>query len=363
MNNESTERLYSFIHQLKNNGVNSQQIFQSAQITGQWSDDVIATALYSLDRNEKEPRTQTKAEVASHENNNGVQSISILQTVFHHIALWFFIGATIPALITLVDLLTGGTTSPSTITTFLSVVIVTGGLYFVFYGIYLRKALKSKETIIPGKVFSIITMAFALVTLLIAAIAGLTVLVSSSFGGDSIGDSGTVLSSALTVVIAGAVIAIYWAATFLKTNNKTRKPLLIGSPIAIIAIITALFIAGFSTLPSVIADEKTRDALVETSEKIVNLTKLESSLPEDDTVLSLEDGMSYKKLDKNSYELCATFKNDSTNPYALGDTAALNDSYLSEYDFQNYSKGESCFTIESGVMEEINVLNLDVLRN
>lgn len=281
--------------------------------------------------------------------------LPILQAVIHHVSLWVFLFCSIPAIIYLVSfLMDSGTASYSdltTLTTFASVLLVSGGLYVVMYAIYIRKTLKDYPNLKTGKVFSILTIAGSTVGAVISGIVLLSTMMSSILLGNDTSSS-AILSSLLITIIFSATILTYFATDFMNTATRGRKLFTRFAPAVTGLILLGMFALSFTAIPSVAADSATQRNLVETTDQIVLFTEEHGALPniEEFQHVNTHDGITFENTGHDTYELCAVFERDTTdNDYAMRDLP-IQDRHTVEWNFNTHSSGNHCFAMQSSYL-------------
>jgi hypothetical protein len=355
----SIEKLYATIGELRSLGVAEEKLFGVLDRLELWDESTIAVALGAPREAPREehgvpseaprgiaetPATATFKEVAR------TESIGPLAATFHHISLWFFMGATIPAIVVLTPaLLQQGRGGPQELAGFIATAIVTALVYGGFYGFYLRRALSSPATVIPHKVFSIITLAFALILTMGALITFLVTLLSSDWHGDA---RGQLLSSALLIVVGLAFLGTYLGAALLKQGHRLRKPLLIGAPAVVAAVLVSLLAASFASFPSALRDAQLAEDISTAAQAIRTQTDETGALPSVPSFekLSPSPAITYAPTGSSTYKLCAPFERETEADYGgMGYTEAYpgDDAYLSAYTFELHSAGEHCFYFEN----------------
>jgi hypothetical protein len=263
--------------------------------------------------------------------------------------LWFFTISTSITLGVLVATLFGYQSSGTVIASFLATSLVTVLAYGAFYAHYLYR-LRAEPALTTGRVWSIITIVLHSVVVLGALITFIATLINAEEM------KGPLLTGA--AAIAGLdllVVAAYVAATFLSPLHRLRKMILLAYPVLVVLLVGGFAAAGLAKLGPIQADENVRHDLVKAAKAVKSATeKNNDTLPQNAEKLDLPAGITYKRTGKVTYELCASFKSSSKNPYedTYSDNYVPDDGYVSDYDFTRHKAGETCFKIKSRVAED-----------
>lgn len=342
--------LDDFVAHSRNNNLSDDTIRQTLEAQG-WDPNMVRFALAGITVPTPEPATQVSAVVAAEPSPvaSAAPSLHPLMAALHHVLLWFFVLSSTVAIVAVIASLFGETVDSSTLAAFIAVVAITFTPYAVLYVLYLRK-LRTQPSLVPGKVWSIITICMHSLSTLAAAI---TLVVTAIVGGQV----SVIVSSALVLVLTATVLTVYLFAAFVPSTWKIRKPILIAYLPIVAILLGTLFIMSLLRLGPALGDETTRKNLVTTVTNIQKQVQSINRLPDEAEAQSLivGSGISYKTKTSSTYELCAKFtleiKNDTYSSYSSNGTTdrPITDSYVDAYYF-NRPSGNQCFVIESNDM-------------
>lgn len=282
---------------------------------------------------------------------------SSLQSALHHVLLWTFLLSATIAISAVTASLFGSNVSTSALASLIAVTIVTFTPFLVFFILYLLKVRKNPKTI-PGKVWSIITICFASVGAMAAAISLVVGLVTES-------TPSWIVGSSLIITLYAITLIVYGFATFYSEKlMKLRQVILIAALPAFIVLMGTLFIMSLLQIGPARHDEAMRTALVKTTENIRDSVRKTSVLPSqtDARHLIANSSITYEVKSLSTYELCTTFDTTSETAYKSSyssedTTKPIKDSYAYETYF-NASSGKQCFTIESSKLSGSSFDNL-----
>ena len=324
------DRLQNFISEARSKNLPEETIRKSL-INAGWQETDVDTALVSgieIPLPEESDRKTTRA--------TGRPSLGSLEAALLHVLLWFFTAASTVAITAVASSLFGGSVSSEALAAMMAVTVITFTPYAILFIRFLRRLKKTPE-LIPGRVWSIITICIHSIG---AMIAGITLVVSLIINTDP----SVAVAAALVAVLNLIVLISYDQASFAH-HNKKRRFILALHLIVLAIMLSALFVTSLMRLAPAQADTETRERLVESSEQIKEFIREEERLPNQND-LSLPDGVGYRRISDRTYELCANFElNARSGDYER--SQPINDSYVSEYDFSAHDKGEQCFEFES----------------
>lgn len=281
------------------------------------------------------------------------EQLPILQAAVHHVSLWVFLFCSIPAIIYLIHFLGESSSSQNdldTLINFSAVILVTGGLYSIMYGLYLRKRAKLDTHLRTGRILSIFTILFAIIGALISSIVLIIAILNVWWKDDSM----TTMWSSLTVTVLFLVtIATYLATDSWKDDKEAlRNATVKFAPLLSLLILVLLFVVSFLSAPSLVNDTRTQQDLVRATEKVVEFTAESGRLPHDtefEERMNFE-GISYHQLTDTNYELCASFERDTLSQNNYQEVPA-DDSYVSEWNFSSHASGKHCFELVNNSIE------------
>lgn len=331
--------LETYIKEARDQGLSDDHIRNALKAEG-WNTQDIDKALSGLVV-PKPPKSTTD----THHSNN-VQSTGPLHSALHHVLLWFFLISASLSIGAAVSSLYGSFVSTTALASLMAVTLVTFTPYLIFFILFLGQTHRNPR-LIPGRVWSIITICLASIGAMAAAITLVVTLVVS-------GDISVTISSLLLIALFAITLVTYSLATFASDKARTtRKVILILTLPAFALLMGTLFILSLLQLGPARHDEAVRDNLVTTVNNIRSHVDRTNTLPavsEAETLIADDSSISYKALSSTAYELCAEFKTDTleSSSYSRNytDTLPLTDTYVYESNFYADS-GTQCFTVES----------------
>ena len=344
-----------FVTQARDNGISDDVTRQALEAQG-WDKNNIEFAMAGI----AVPAPAVTANTAPQPQapiKSGPPSISPLMSALQHVLLWFFMIAASVSIFTITSSLLGNMSSDiKWALTAIAIVGLTFIPYAILFTLYLRK-LKAQPDMVPGKVWSTITICFFSIGALGAAI---TLLIAAINNTNNSGN-GTILGACIMLLLSVVILLTYIFAAFGLKLLKARKTVLMVSLPVIIAILGGLFTVYFINYGPAKADETTRTNLSATVENIREKTMKLNRLPtaQEATSLIAASGITYKKNSSTLYELCANFLTDSNdtsyyssylNSYPNSEQKhPANDSYISTSGFIS-KRGNQCFSLESGYL-------------
>jgi hypothetical protein len=259
----------------------------------------------------------------------------------HHILLWFFTGSSAVTITGVVASLFGTNVSSTALASMIAVTVVTFIPYAILFILYVLKTRKTPD-LIPGKVWSIITICLHSIGAMIAAIVLVVTAITDT-------DSTVMISAALILLLDLLVVKTYLFAAFSSTKVKKLRQIILYAFIPVLIVLFGiLFSMSAFKLGPAKHDEALRTSLVTSVREVVEYTRTNEKLPEAGAV-TLEQGVSYKKLSDTTYEVCASFQttNRDENDYYYSAPYDRTDSYVGESDFHTSKSGDQCFAFKS----------------
>jgi hypothetical protein len=274
-------------------------------------------------------------------------SLSPLMAAIHHILLWFFIGSSTVTIAGTVSSLFGTNVSSEALAAMIAVTVVTFIPYAILFLLYLLRMRKTPE-LIPGKVWSIITICLHSIGAMIAAI---TLIINVI----TVHELTVTVSAALILFLDALVIKIYAFAAFGMKFKRFRRFVTIAYlPVLVIFFGVLLSMSIFKLGPAQ-HDEQLRKSLETSVHTIVNYTQKNKKLPASGSDVTLEPGVRYERLSDKTYNVCGTFQitnEKSSSTYYFAPEGQRTDAYVSESDFSNTASGEKCFEFISASLSE-----------
>ena len=330
--------IHEFVAQARLRNVQDETIRRSLSRAG-WNDDAIDTALL-------EGLEVPAAEITKKSSGT---STGALFSALHHVLLWFFVIAASIATASAIGSLLGESVSEDALASFIAVSVITFIPYATVFWLYLR-ARKSTPGLVPGKIWSIITICLASIGVMITLMTAVVSLITDS--------SISVLASAGALfLIYASVVIIYAQASFARSKTSKRSSLLLWGPLAGIALLMlGLFVASVLQLGPARHDANLRTELVEAAESVRSYAERMDTLPASGTDITLGSDVEYTKLTDTTYRLCAPFKIDTTANNSRS-TDTIDDAFISDYYFYG-SKTDNCFVLENSHIERTRSIDL-----
>jgi len=268
-------------------------------------------------------------------------SVNTLQAALQHVLLWLFTGtSTIMINIVAFALLSGNSGSSDTLLTYVVLEAVTFAAFAFFHWKYLRQLRKQPE-LVPGKVWSILTIVFHSLGTIGAVVGFILVLVLVH---NSETTAGIVASLAIGVMDV-LVVAAYALATFSKRpQSKLRLQYLRFFPVALFVIIASLGVFALFKVGPLRADDQTMQNLVTAVQDVHAYADRSKTLPENLSQLPHQpQGVSYRSTGSDTFEVCATFRVDHGDTSANDTSARQDDTYVDTSVFDNDKAGHRCW--------------------
>jgi hypothetical protein len=327
-----------FVDQAREKGLSDDQI-RSALAAQGWDKSVAEAALLGLDV----PKASDKTPSTTPQTHR--PSLSPMMAALHHVLLWFFVGSSAITIAGVVASLSGLHVTTQTLASMIAVTLITFVPYAAFFLIYLFRLRKTPE-LIPGKVWSIITICLHSVAAMIAAITLVVSLITQ-------GEYSLQLSAGLIVVLNLIVILTYGFAAFGK--GKVRKVIVWAHIPVLLGLFGTLFIMSVMQFGPASHDEQLRKDLAATVNAVYENTLTNKRLPENGDGIVKSSEITYEKKTDTTYTLCGTFqtanRNYTYNSYRS--YAPIGDSYAYESQFEASTSGKQCFDFTSSALEDI----------
>ncbi|HJP80862.1 MAG TPA: hypothetical protein VJ841_00495 [Candidatus Saccharimonadales bacterium] len=336
----------SFIADARSKGLSDEEI-RSALIAQDWDPAVVNAELVGISvpkpSSATQPSARTQAVATDHH-----PSLSPLMAAIHHILLWFFIGSSTVTIAGTVSSLFGTNVSSEALAAMIAVTVVTFVPYAILFLLYLLRMRKTPD-LIPGKVWSIITICLHSIGAMIAAITLIINLIT-------VHEMTVTVSAALILVLDALVIKVYAFAAFgMKFKHYRRFVTIAYLPVLIVFFGVLLSMSIFKLGPAQ-HDKQLRQSLETSVHKIADYTQKNKKLPAAGSDVSLESGVRYERLSDKTYKVCGTFQSTNeknTSDFYYSEPADQGtDAYVSDSDFDNAATGEKCFEFTSAALSE-----------
>ena len=333
----------TFITEARGKGLNDEQIRQALKAQG-WDAAVIEVGLTGL-----EVPTVENASVAASPTSDR-PSLHPLMAALHHVLLWFFTASSTVTIVSVVASLMGVSVSTTALSTMIAITAITFTPYAIFFLVYLLQSRK-KPGLIPGKIWSIITICLHSIGAMIAAI---TLVVTAINSGElTIG-----VSALLILGLDLLVVFTYSVAAFVPVKlTLLRKIVTIAYLPLLLVLFGILFMMSVLQLGPAQHDEQLRKDLAATAQKVVEYTRDKNELPKDGSQIVVGKDVRYVYKTKTTYDLCGTFKiankHSSSDSY-YSSPRSLSDTYVYDSQFSANTAGEHCFTITSSLLDPAN---------
>jgi hypothetical protein len=327
----------SFVEAARKKGLSDDSIRSALEAEG-WDKALVGPALLGLEV-PKAPTTNT----ASHQPQGA--TLSPLMAAMQHVLLWFFVAASTVTIASVVASLSGVNISAQVLASMIAVTLITFTPYAVLFLVFALK-LKKIPDLIPGKVWSIITICLHSIA---AMIAGITLVVTLIVAGDY----NVWLSALLILILDLIVITTYVFAAFGTKLRAIRKIVVIAHLPVLLLLFGTLFIMSLLQLGPARHDEQLRKDLVTTAQSVHSFATLHHALPTTGSDVVKNHEISYAKKSATSYELCATFQASARRASGYYYTPdSLSDDYIYDSQFETTGSGKHCFVIASSPLEE-----------
>jgi hypothetical protein len=333
----------TFVHQARDKGLSDEAIRKALEAEG-WAMPLIDTALLDIEV----PKPSSEVAPASQPSHT---SLSPLMAAMQHVLLWFFVASSTVTIASVVASLSGYNVSERVLASMIAVTLITFTPYAVLFLIYTLRLRKTPD-LIPGKVWSIITICLHSVA---AMAAGITLVVTLIVSGEF-----SVWLSALLILILDLIVLVtYVFAAFAGKKLQMVRKITVTAHLPILLVLFGtLFIMSLLQLGPAKHDEQLRKDLVSTAVAVREYATQHNTLPaSNDTSVVKGSDIRYTKKTESTYELCADFqanvqRTNSYSYYYRDNQMTLSDDYPSEYQFEGYGGGEHCFTLQSSPLED-----------
>jgi hypothetical protein len=336
-------QLQKFVETAREHGLSDEMIRQSLLDQG-WPTSQVDAGLLGLEVPRPDAATTAPAPVEDKQRQPTHPSLSPLQAALLHVLLWFFAASSTVAIIGVVASLFGESISTEALASMIAVTIITFVPYAVFFVLYLKR-LAAMPNLVPGKIWSIITICLFSIGAMSAAIALVISLIRSDEASFAVG-------SVLIVILNAIVLMTYSLAAF-RPPSKGRTLGLRLHLILLAILLGGLFVASLVRIGPARADEQLRQDLVATVDSVRSYAQRHDALPDNGTGIVADNAIEYKKTGAQTYELCATFKLDNAadySHYSRSSSNTVNDAYVYESQFRTDS-GRRCFGLLSSSLD------------
>lgn len=340
------QELDTFIHDARKKGLSDDDI-RKALASQDWDAAMINAALLGVDV-PKAPKTSK----AATQSTGAHPSVSQLMAALHHILLWFFTGSSTITIAGVVASLFNNDIDSTALASMIAVSLVTFIPYALVYIFYVRRT-KKDQWLVPGKVWSIITICLHSIGAMVAAISLIVSVITS-------GDSAFITSAALILTLNLIIVTTYLFAAFgTEKRAKLRKIVMLGHIPLLFILFGVLFSMSTFKLGPAQHDEDLRTTLTSSVRAIADYTRTNDRLPSDNSQVSIDSAVRYEKLSDQTYQVCATFEGSKKRDQTYYNSSDQEDGYVSEYMFESAS-GNQCFTFKSGHLASQDYLRTDI---
>jgi hypothetical protein len=327
----------SFVVEARKKGLSDDAI-RSALEAQDWDKALIEPALLGL----VVPKAPGDSSQETHHSQGS--SLSPLMAAMQHVLLWFFTASSTVTIASVVASLSGVNVSAQVLASMIAVTLIT---FTPYAALYLTFALKLKKApdLVPGKVWSIITICLHSVA---AMAAGITLVVTLIVSGDY-----NVWLSALLILVLDLIIVItYVFAAFGGRLRAIRKTTIVLHLPVLLLLFGTLFIVSLLQLGPARHDEQLRKDLAATATAVREFATEHKTLPTSGDGIVKSSGIRYSKQSATTYQLCATFQSSrrSNSSYYYASTS-LTDAYPYESEFEVTGSGNHCFSILSSPLQ------------
>jgi len=273
-------------------------------------------------------------------------ALSPLMAALHHILLWFFTASSTITIIGVIASLYGETVSVEALAAMIAVTVVTFIPYAVLFGVFLRLDYKRKG-VIPGKVWSIITVCLHSIGAMIAAITLVVTTITD-------GSTSVLIGAALVLLLNAIVITTYCFGAFSLTHvPKFRKVVILLHLPVLVILFGILSILSVMQIGPAKHDDTLRQEMVTTVQKIHTYTGEHRKLPADGAAVVTSKEIHYTKKSDTTYELCGDFqvhKKAVTESYSAS-PSPIRDEYVYKDQFSYYGSADRCFLFTATALE------------
>jgi hypothetical protein len=335
------DEIKTFIAEARGKGLDDDTIRKSLEAK-EWDASSINIALLGLEA--PAPTAPAAAQPTTPASNQN--SLSHLMAALHHVILWFFTASSTVTIGGTVASLYGMGVSANALASMIAVTVITFSPYAVLFAIFLGKNRKNPP-VVPGKVWSIITICLHSVGAMTAAIIAVINIVTN-------GDQMYLVSAGLVLLLDLIVVTTYLFAAFgLKLRRAREIMIALHLPLLII-MFGILFTLSLVNLGPAKHDEDLRKDLSTLVHDIAGRTREQNKLPDSIDGLTKNSSITYKKTSNKKYQVCATFQttgNFSPSSSYYGGSYEATDDFVTESDFAA-GKGEHCFDFTSSYLKD-----------
>lgn len=338
--------IHSFIDEARKKGLTDEAIRDALQAQG-WDTALIEPAILGIEV------PQAPAEQSVPHRSTKTSTLSPLMAAMQHVLLWFFVASSTVTIASVVASLSGMNVSARVLASMIAVTLITFTPYATLFLIF-ALLLKKTPDLIPGKVWSIITVCLHSIA---AMIAGITLVVTLIVSGDY-----SVWVSALLILILDLiVVATYVLATFAVNLRRVRKIAIMAHLPVLLLLFGTLFIMSLLQLGPARHDEQLRKDLVSSAVAVREFAVAHKQLPSSGQGVVKGSDIRYSKQNDATYQLCGTFQATRrySSSYYYADSVSLSDAYPYESQFETTGGGEHCFTITSSPLQDRRYQNYD----
>jgi len=330
----------TFITEARTKGLDDAKI-KNALSDGGWSEAVIDAALLGLTVPQMNPANSSET------LHTKQPSLSHLMAALQHVLLWFFTGSSIVTIIAVVASLSGFSVSSEVLASMIAVTLITFTPYAILFLLFLIKS-RRNPGLIPGKVWSIITVCLHSIGAMAAAITAVVTIIIS-------GESHVLLSASLILTLNLIMVITYCFAAFSPERLARVRSVILAAHLPVLLLLFGtLFIMSVLQLGPAKHDEQIRKDLTKTVQNINAYAKTHKTLPTDGIDILVGSDVTYIRKNSTNYQVCGTFqtsnKSYSDDSYRSSDQPN-NDSYVYESQFYVTNPGQHCFDFLSSPLD------------
>lgn len=344
------DEIKTFIDQARTKGLDDETIRKSLETKG-WDKAAIDMALLGLEAPAPKQTEATPIATAATPpaNTPAHHSLSHLMAALHHVILWFFTASSAVTIGGTIASLYGFEISANALASMIAVTVITFVPYAILFAIFLSKNRKDPP-LIPGKVWSIITICLHSIGAMISAIVAVINIIT---GGEQV----YLVSASLILLLDLIVVVTYAFAAFgLGKATKLRGIFIALHLPLLIVMFGILFTLSLLHLGPARHDEALRKDLSTLVRNIAGRTREQDKLPDSIDGLSDNSSLTYKKTSNKAYEVCASFQTSGSSAsqvtYYRSADYEREDDYVSESDFYASGANEHCFKFTSSYLKE-----------
>lgn len=333
----------TFVKAAREHNVDDLAIRKALEEKG-WDSADIDAALSGAKTPEDEMAVQAPTPPATRQKT---ATLSPLMAAMHHILLWFFTSSSTVTIVGVIASLFSENVSADALAAMIAVTVVTFIPYAVLFAVFLSLDHKRKG-VIPGKVWSIITICLHIIGAMAAAITLVVTAITSS-------TTSVMVGAGLVLLLNAIVITTYCFGAFSLTHVPKLRKVVISLHLPILVVLFGIlsFLSIMQIGPAK-HDDQLRQNMVTTVQKIVSYTKEHQALPANGNAIVTSPEIHYSKKSDTTYELCADFQihEKAAPPSHPASSEAIHDDYVYKEQFTYYGKGQRCFTFKSNVLDQ-----------